>query len=664
MSVAQQLVRWPQQLRRLIRGWPRAVQGAAPVAPAATLADLHRCQAGLADFGQASDRDFTALAQELGRFGNGLAELRRRAGHLSAVVEDRDEDRALSAAYALYKGSVDLVHASLGVAVSEQEQMQTVEKQLLHACHSRAHFERNDLMLRILTLNIRMEAVRLEAEQQSVFMNVAANIAEIAQKVLASSAAAFNSIEAIVLEAAAERVELGRLEDTLHRRAHRSVETIFVELEKLRVALAPCGESSRGIEARLERTAPITLGMMMALQHQDIVRQKLEHIAVGFEDIAGRLPAALAAAGPAAAFVHQASAVQHAQLRAARAEIEKAGAEVMGGMGQLVEHGESLLSDYTGLEKAVSNAFAECRLADLYREQITELAGIAAQGQVTNEKVARSVGRIEEVVRLFSQEIARQEFDVKIVSLNAQIAAARMTSAEALNKLSEECSRVSDEIGRITSDLARELDDVLGALQQISVQADSFLGIVSREKQALETGAVTVSEQLRRLGDEIQRDAARTGQDFAALFGETKKLLGSLRFPELIAARYDPAEALCRRLEATTAPSAALPLDAAAAATLAAHRERYTMEEERRAHAGALGTAVASAAPVADIELFDLPAEPAAPPVPELFAEPPAAAPEGAPAAPGVAAADTPVAEPAAEKPPAKPDLGPGIELF
>ena len=34
---------------------------------------------------------------------------------------------------------------------------------------------------------------------------------------------------------------------------------------------------------------------------------------------------------------------------------------------------EALLADYTALEQAVSYAFTDCRLADLYREQITEL---------------------------------------------------------------------------------------------------------------------------------------------------------------------------------------------------------------------------------------------------------------------------------------------------
>ncbi len=656
----------PGRLLERGRRWLARREGGGQVRSAGDFAAaLGRSREVLESFGRKSDCEFTELAKELGRFSGNLTGLRQKAGQLSAVIEDRDEDRALSAAYALYKGSVDLVHASLGVAVSEQEQMQAIEKDLLLACASSAHFERNDMMLRILTLNIRMEAVRLEAEQQSVFLNVAANIGEIAQKVLASSAAAFGRIEAIVVEAAAERDELRRLEETLHRRAHRSVETIFRELEKLKAALAPCGERSRAIEQHLEATAPLTLKMLMALQHQDIVRQKLEHIGVGFQDMGSRLTGALATPGADGAFVHQAAAVQSAQLGAARREIEDAGREVTGGMEELLRHGKSIMDAYVGMETSVLDAFRDCRLADLYREQITELATIAAQGQGTNEKVACSVSRIEEVVRLFSQEIARQEFDVKIVSLNAQIAAARMTGADALNKISEECSRVSDEIGRITAELTARLDGILTALQQISAQAASFLGIVSREKTTLEKGAITVSEQLRRLSERTQAEAVATREAFSTLFGDTSELLARLTFPQLIATSFDPAERLCEELRESTAHSAGLPLDTAGEAKLAAHRDRYTMDDERRAHADVVGGAfVSGGAPVA-VELFgtDTDAGPPGAEV-ELFDDfrDTSADTESAGSGCGSAGSDQTPDKPRSPDP--KPDLGPGIELF
>jgi uncharacterized phage infection (PIP) family protein YhgE len=638
-------------VRRVLERWfHRGTQTSQRQSIADAASELQRCHDSLLEFGRQSDSEFTALAKELAGFSSGLSALRSKASRLSSVIEERDESNALASAYSLYKGSVDLVHASLGVAVSEQEQMQTVEKQLLDACKARESFDRSDMMLRILTLNVRMEAVRLDPDQQSVFVNVVAAIEEIANKVMASSAKAFDRIECIVREASVERGELQQLEQALHQRAHKSVDTIFHELETLRTAMAPCGELSRGIEKRLDDSAPIITTMLMALQHQDIVRQKNEHIAVGFADIAERLPEAANGPGSAAAFVHQAAAVQYAQLVATREEISEAGASVTNGMTALVTHGEALLAEYSDLERLVETAFADCRLADLYREQITELAGIAALGQVTNEKVARSVARIREVVKTFSQEITCHEFDVKIVALNAQVAAARMTSAEALNKLSEECSRVSDEIRVVTTGLAKNLDDVLGALQLLSMQADVFLSIVSREKTNLEQGAITVSDQLRKLAEQIQEDATETGKQFAVLFQDTAALLQGLRFPGLIAASYGPAEAVCSGLQEATAGSGQLPLDTDAESKLAAHRSRYTMEEERRAHAKALGAAtVASAkAPAADIELFDMPPPQADPPKQSAVVAPQSTEPSSS---------TTP-------SEPSKPDLGPGVELF
>ncbi len=620
----------------------KVTAGPAQPTAAALGAELRRCRSELMRFGGDSDREFTELAQELGRFSSELGEVRRQTSQLTSVVQDRDEDRALSAAYSLYKSSVDLVHASIGMAVSEQEAMHAVEQELLLACAARDQFERSDMMLRILTLNIRMEAVRLEPEHQSVFINVAANIGEIAQKIMTTSVGAFARIEAIVEESGLERSELRRLEETLHQRAHTSVDTIFRELEKVRLALEPCGAQNQGIEEQLAQTGPITLGMVMALQHQDIVRQKLEHIAVGFDDIAGYIAGVDSGRPADAAFVHQAAKIQRAQLAAARAEIERAGHEVTEGMAQLLQHGEGLMACFTSMETAVTATFRDCRLAELYRAQISELASVADQGQVTNSKVSRSVGRIEEVVKFFSLEIARQEFDVKLVALNSQVAAARMSSAEALNKLSEECSRVSGQIAEVTGTLSGQLDKVLGSLQGIAGQADMFLQIVGQEKLSLEKGAVKIGGLLDHLGVQLQADAAQASQDFSRLFGETRSLLERLGFPALIDSCFTPAEELCERLHEITAPYATARLEPAAAAKLATHRERYTMEEERRAHAAALGAAsAASAAAVAPsastVELFGFPEEPpAAPSAGDSAAPPP--------------------------KPPA--DLGPGIELF
>lgn len=55
-------------------------------------------------------------------------------------------------------------------------------------------------------------------------------------------------------------------------------------LDALQAALALPREGLR-ITALLDQTTPTSLRIISALQHQDIVRQKLEHVATGFSDI-------------------------------------------------------------------------------------------------------------------------------------------------------------------------------------------------------------------------------------------------------------------------------------------------------------------------------------------------------------------------------------------
>ena len=141
-------------------------------------------------------------------------------------------------------------------------------------------------------------------------------------------------------------------------------------------------------------------------------------------------------------------------------------------------------------------------------------------------------------------------------------------------------------------------------------------------------------------------------------------MLQRLCFPELIDSCFSPAEALCERLQRLTAVHAGAALEPAAAAKLASHRERYTMEEERRAHSAALGATAATAVPLAaneDMFGFPVEAEPTADQ--QAAAAEPAAStlPDPAPEASTPGAGEPPAAQPPAAP---KPDLGPGIELF
>jgi hypothetical protein len=634
------------------------------------LPEIEESQIALLDFGKETDAEFTELAQGLSELNTRLTSIREQAESLDNILNQRDKENILKTAYAVYKSSVDLVHSSMGIALSEQKQMAQVEVALTHACRVRETFTRNNLLLRIITMSIRMEASRVDAENQSIFLNVAAAIASIDEKIAKTMAEAFGRIEQVIEEARNERHALHGLEQSLQGRAQQSIDKLQQELADYKTALIPCADLSCKVGELFAQTGPLTLEIITSLQYQDIVRQQLEHVSAGFEDIAVHLAdldkSSIANTKPELGFLHHAACVQKAHLASSRADIERAGEEVSSGIGKLLAIGGQLITHFTEMEQAAQAAFGRSRISELFKHEIHQLALIADQSEKANEKISRLVERIDEVVRVFSQEISSHEFEVKIVSLNAQIAAARMSAANALNKLAEESSLASGANATATADLTRELQLCLGQLQTIKKDADEFMRIVTYEKTELESNANRVGAQLANLGTLIGDRSTSVCRDFAAVHKSQNELLGRLRFGELIQTSYGPATETCEKLRAATR-AFALPEDLSEEGSrkLAAHQDRYTMERENELHTNTLNnsgsplTGFFANAAAGAIDLFDT-ITTEAPPV-EAATPLPSSGDSSPPSL-----QSTPNLEPLIEPEPKskKEDLGDGIELF
>jgi hypothetical protein len=619
---------------------------------------LDKCRAGLMDFGQETDAEFTELARGVSDLNSRFTSIREQAEALDKILRQQDDNNILASAYQVYKSSVDLVHSSMGIALSEQQQMAEVEGALTHACSVQETFNRNNLLLRILTMSIRMEASRIDPENRAVFMNVAAAIAEIDDKIAQTTASAFSRIEQVVHEARQERGALHGLEQNLQSRAQSSIDKLQQELAGYKQALIPCADLSCKIGELFAQTTPLNQEIIMSLQYQDIVRQQLEHVASGFDDISSHLQEVQRDGANTAelGFIHNAATVQQAHLTSSREEIEKAGSTVSGGIKQMLVIGEQLITAFNDIEKTAHEIFGHSRISDLFKHEIHQLALIADQSEKANAKISRLVERIDEVVRVFSKEITEHEFEVKIVSLNAQIAAARLSSADALNKLAEESSLAATTNAAATGELTQELQACLGKLQSIKNDADEFMHIVTQEKNEMESRAGEVSVQLADLSVQIGKRSTDVRREFAQIYESQKELLARLRFSALVDGTYAPAIALCGQLRSAT-HAYALPEDLSANALrkLEAHQNRYTMEREAELHSSVLGkkpASVAKPAPADDgVELFSSFE-------PEKTAEAPSAEAASQPAP------DKPAEPPQTNAPSKKEDLGDGIELF
>ncbi len=575
-------------LRARAKSWPWRYKPALPETLRRQLcADTQNVCSTLLQFGKSSDNEFTALAQGLSKLNQNLSQLRTQNADFLLIIEDRDDDRPIASAHEVYKRSVDLVHSSIGIAVSEQEQMRGIESILLSACGASAHFEKNQLILRMITMSIRMEAARLPAEDQALFLTIADAISHISQEIATSTETAFQRIRSVISETCAERTQLQAIEHDLHERAKSSIRTIQHELHSLQSALSPCAEQCRHLTTLLADTQPLTFRTISSLQHQDIVRQQLEHVSSGFQDLQKHLRASPLEPG----YIHHAADIQQAHLHSARLEIQNATSDVVAGLQAMLDASTNLVDRFTAIESTGSAAFADFRIVSLFREEIGQLARVADKCKETNRNISHLVDRIEEVVRLFAVEIGHHELDVKIVALNAQIAAARVPSADALDRLAEEASRVSNNNTAVTRQLLDNLKDGLTQLLSIKASADEFLTIITEEKAALENGVAIVTEKLTRLGTRVQAAIAQVKKNFEAAQDNTRNLLAQLKLPALIQDSFPPAEKLCTQLLAATSTHAGRhPLTTQAAAQLEAHRDRYTMQKENLTHSAALAT--------------------------------------------------------------------------
>lgn len=611
----------------------------------------------LLDFGARSSDEFTALAEDLGRLDPQLGAMRTQAAGLEATLQDHDEDRALASAFELYKKSVDLAHASIGIALSQEEEMAQMEHNLLQ---HRGHFHRNNLMFRMLVMNLRTETARIDPENRAVFSAVAGEMEAMEKRLTGTLETAFGQLEEIVHDAANGRVELQTLQRQLHENARGSVALLRGELDDLKSRLEPCLGTSREIRRLLASATDRTIEVITSLQYQDIVRQQLEHVCQGLQDIAAHAAPGSARGQVDFAYLDQAVRLQQAHLGTSRTAIADAGHKLDHSGRALLGIGSELVDRLSAMEQEAENVFRGSRIGELFARETEKLVATASQSEATNDRIARLLVRIEEIVRVFSSELRVQEFDVQLVALNAQVSAARLPAARALNKLAEETSQLSRHSSELSRTMTAQLGETLARLNVMRTEADEVRSTIGREKADLANGSIVVADKLARLNARITRSSTEVARHFGEAYAAVRQRLESLQFPAAIAAAYAPAEAWCAAARGVSA-EAARGTTPSADRDLLRHHGRYTMQQERDAHAAALGFAPVAEDPVAEVELFGeepAPGQPVAPAtvaaaatadtVVELFGDTPP------PATPSSAAAATRATPPADD----------GVELF
>jgi len=417
--------------------------------------------------------------------------------------------------------------------------------------------------------------------------------------------------------------------------------------------------------------------IIVGLQFQDIINQKLQHTGAAVAQILERFDEN----DEALQFLAQACRLQARQLQAVRDDLGQAERTVKTGIEQLLAHLSEADTNCLSLKEfdqvtASSDGMIQVLLGliESVRGRVTEMAQRAAEIEQPLQPIQNMAAGLTLVVRQLS-------YRIHLIGLNAQVQAAHFRHGAGLEVLSARTSEISLETNRISETVATHLDQLAAGLNE-SVKAFNGLHVQAKAQQDwLAHPGAEAEKGLHQLRNEALTTLCGVGE----LLEEIQRRAGEALEAVQYEATADAALAGLQTQLETLGEAAAEQLGRRHDPTqnwLGEYQAEYTMDSERRLYDQVVNGAATAAPPPAPAPETDSGVEffgrEAPNPTGSAPAEPPAApslrqAPPKQAAHPAIAPAVVPVSGPPAEGPqPSLPtgpavggrELGDNVELF
>ena len=373
--------------------------------------------------------------------------------------------------------------------------------------------------------------------------------------------------------------------------------------------------------------------VLVALQCQDIVRQKLEHVRSACGQIAdaeggpGGLPAVVHRQ-----FARETARIQVEQIDAVLGDLRLAEEQGRKGIHRIIELAQELDAESMSLSEFKSVTSSEDGMVQILLTSLEEVRAMLTTIVAVQDETHRTLQPLGGMASNVTGVMRQLSGHIKLIALNAQIQAAQVGQGTGLEVLSENTTRISDEIYRLNEHASDDLDRLIAGLA----------GAIA-ESAALHAEAVDAKGALDRMGRDLEvrlhvyRDATldsfmAVGQSNAVFTAEATATEMSLRFVEPSLPGLEALRGVLARIadqpgEEIHDPEAREALEG----RLRVLQRNYTMQSERNTHAAAAtvaddaaslwpATPQGSGAPEpvgGDVEFFDSPSAPMAAPAEE-----------------------------------------------
>jgi hypothetical protein len=450
----------------------------------------------------------------------------------------------------------------------------------------------------------RIESATLPADVQSTFLGLTRDIEELFGRFgqvfgeqYQNLARSRDSISGLVsrIEQQAARQQAIAVEKRAQMR--RTLDDLMMEMEESLKRDVTLLSVSRRIDSGVGT-------VIVALQCQDIVRQKLEHVRTASAEMAAR-------SGPMSAssrrFVREAARIQLQQVEAVVSDLASAETGARGALEGLRTLAAELDRESVNLSEFKSVSSSESGMVQVLLTALDELRTMLATIVSIQEETHRTLKPLGGMASNVTGVMRNLSGHIKLIALNAQIQAAQVGKGTGLEVLSENTTRISDEIYRLNEEASTDLDLLIGGLSDAIRESAGLEEEARRTQQSLETEGRDMEQRLHAYRDATLDAFMKVGQTNSEFMAEAADTERSLDFSGPAAAGLAGILGVLGRLASQEVEAAVDPGDVAELeAGLRALRRNYTMESERVAHLAAGGVSDGVAPP--DVDLFETPA--------------------------------------------------------
>lgn len=373
----------------------------------------------------------------------------------------------------------------------------------------------------------RVETARLPVETQEMFLALVAEIDRIRSRIEGVFREKFETIRTI-------RTILVQAIRRLADEQQRDERAVVIRREQMEQSLATV---RAGIQQSLDcarfftevsgSISAETGRVVMSLQAQDMIAQKLQHANTALSEMAANHTTLRSSSkedmGQSLHFIAKAGCVVGAQLDAMQSELTGAGQAIEAGCHQIGRHLDKLKSECRLLQQSRGGGALDISatvqvlldsLADT-RRLVDETGHHAEAAHQAIQPIGGTATNFTEFIREFSLEI-------HLIGLNAEIQATHVGAGTGLVVLSACASEISRETSQLSlslstelDGLSRELEQVVGAFRTIRDENAAYLRTLSEvgstheaALQAYRTTALQMQERIQVLLPQLQEQTA------------------------------------------------------------------------------------------------------------------------------------------------------------